>query len=190
MQFDNPSHSVAIFVKAWLKIDTACRTCEIVCFSLYFCIKLGKVNAAIIPIIPRVIKTSARVKAMRLREKWEVKCEKTESENRLNFLPNIRNLFSGMHRSCFGRSALLCRQIYFKLYPSLKFLSSHNSLRNFFSPSRGEIKMFRLTKLKISTIFLNKPNFLNRKRLCLFVFWFPTFFSVVPSGGGQWLIYY
>ena len=44
--------------------------------------------------------------------------------------------------------------------------------------------MFRLTKLKISTIFLNKPNFLNRKRLCLFVFWFPTFFSVAPSGGG------
>ena len=49
--------------------------------------------------------------------------------------------------------------LYF-LYPSLKFLSSHNSLRNFFSPSRGEIKMFRLTKLKISTIFLNKSNFL------------------------------
>ena len=57
--------------------------------------------------------------------------------------------------------------LYF-LYPSLKFLSSHNSLRNFFSPSRGEIKIFRLTKLKISTIFLNKPNFLNRKRLCFF----------------------
>ena len=73
-----------------------------------------------------------------------------------------------MHRSCFGRSELLFRQLYFKLYPSLKFLSSQNSLRIFFSPSRGEIKMFRLTKLKISTIFLNKPNFLNRKRLCLF----------------------
>ena len=57
--------------------------------------------------------------------------------------------------------------LYF-LYPSQKFLSSHNSLRNFFSPSRGESKIFRLTKLKISTIFLNKPNFLNRKRLCFF----------------------
>ena len=57
--------------------------------------------------------------------------------------------------------------LYF-LYPSLKFLSSHNSPRNFFSPSRGESKMFRLTKLKISTIFLNKSNFLNRKRLCFF----------------------
>ena len=73
-----------------------------------------------------------------------------------------------MHRSCFGRSELLFRQLYFKLYPSLKFLSSHNSLRNFFSPSRGESRKFRLTKLKISTIFLNKSNFLNSKRLCIF----------------------
>ena len=63
--------------------------------------------------------------------------------------------------------------LYF-LYPSLKFLSSHNSLRNFFSPSRGEIKMFRLTKLKISTIFLNKSNFLNPKRLCLFASSLPS----------------
>ncbi len=54
------------------------------------------------------------------------------------------------------------------LYPSLKFLSSHNSLRNFFSPSRGESRKFRLTKLKISTIFLNKSNFINSNRLCLF----------------------
>ena len=56
-------------------------------------------------------------------------------------------------------------QLYFKLYPSLKFLSSHNSLRNFFSPSRGEIKMFLLIKPKIFFIFLNNS---NRKRLCFF----------------------
>ena len=70
-----------------------------------------------------------------------------------------------MHRSCFGRSELLFRQLYFKLYPSLKFLSSHNLLRNFFSPSRGEIKMFRKFKLKNLSIFLNNSNL---KRLCLF----------------------
>ena len=106
------------------------------------------------------MRTSARVNAVRLREKREVKREKTVS-----FLPNIRNLFSGMHSSCFGRSELLSRQILFKLNPSLKFLSSHNSLRNFFSPSRGEIKMFLLIKPKIFFIFLNNS---NRKRLCLF----------------------
>ena len=73
-----------------------------------------------------------------------------------------------MHRSCFGRSELLCRQLYFKLNPSLKFLSSFNSPRNFFSPSRGEIKMFLLIKSKIFFIFLNNS---NRKRLCLFASW-------------------
>ena len=94
-----------------------------------------------------------------------MKREKIVSKNRLNFLHNIRNLFSGMPRNCFGRSELLFRELYFKLYPSLKFLSSHNSPRNFFSPSRGEIKMFRLIKSKIFFIFLNNS---NRKRLCLF----------------------
>ena len=110
------------------------------------------------------MRTSARVNAVRLREKWEVKREKTVSKNRLNFLPNIRNLFSGMHRSCFGRSELRFRQLYFKLNPSLKFLSSFNSLRNFFSPSRGEIKKFSKFKLKIFSIILNNSNL---KRLCL-----------------------
>ena len=73
--------------------------------------------------------------------------------------------FSGIHRCCFGRSELLFQQLCLKLYPSLKFLSSFNSPRNFFSPSRGEIKMFRLIKSKIFFIFLNNS---NRKRLCLF----------------------
>ena len=82
-------------------------------------------------------------------------------EKTVSFLPNIRNLFSGMHRSCFGRSELLCRQLYFKLNPSLKFLSSFNSPRNFFSSSRGETKMFLLIKPKIFFIFLNNS---NRKR--------------------------
>ena len=122
--------------------------------------------------MPRVIRTSARVNAVRLREKREVKREKTVS-----FLPNIRNLFSGMHRSCFGRSELLCRQLYFKLNPSLKFLSSFNSPRNFFSPSRGEIKMFLLIKSKIFFIFLNNS---NRKRLCLFASWHLCFSKQAP----------
>ena len=84
-----------------------------------------------------------------------------------------------MHRSCFGRSELLFRQLYFKLYPSLKFLSSQNSLRIFFSPSRDEIKMFLLIKSKIFFIFLNNS---NRKRLCLFVSSHLCFFaSSLPS---------
>ena len=110
------------------------------------------------------MRTSARVNAVRLREKWEVKREKTVSKNRLSFLPNIRNLFSCMHRNCFGRSELLFRQLRFKLTPSLKFLSSFNSPRNFFSPSRGEIKKFREFKLKNVSIFFNNSNL---KRLCL-----------------------
>ena len=44
-------------------------------------------------------------------------------------------------------------------------LSSPNSLRNLISPSKGEIKMFRLIKSKIFFIFLNNSNL---KRLCLF----------------------
>ena len=76
--------------------------------------------------------------------------------------------FSCIHCNCFGRSELRFRQLCFKLNPSLKFLSSFNSLRNFFSPSRGEIKMFRLNKLKISTNFLYKSKSPNLKRLCLF----------------------
>ena len=143
------------------------------------------------------MRTSARVNAaLRLSEKWEVKREKTVSKNRLNFLPNIRNLFSGMHRSCFGRSELLCRQLYFKLYPSLKFLSSFNSLRNFFSPSRGEIKMFLLIKSKIFFIFLNNS---NRKRFCLFASWHLCFSKQAPPKyfkysswlpPPRWLFYY
>ena len=123
------------------------------------------------------MRTSARGNAVRLCEKREVKREKTVSKNRLNFLPNIKNLFSGMHRSCFGRSELLCRQLYFKLSPSLKFLSSFNSPRNFFSPSRGEIKMFLLIKSKIFFIFLNNS---NRKRFCLFASWHLCFSKQAP----------
>ena len=70
-------------------------------------------------------------------------------------------------RHVIAHSVARSEVLYF-LYPSLKFLSSQNLPRNFFSPSRGESKMFRLTKLKISTIFLNKSNFLNHKRLCFF----------------------
>ena len=75
-------------------------------------------------------------------------------------------------------------------------LSSHNSLRNFFSPSRGEIKMFRLTKLKILKNFLFKSNFLNLKRLCLLASSPPSFFLLMNClvnnslGGGQSLNYY
>ena len=41
---------------------------------------LGSVIAHTIPMIPRVMRTSARVNAVRLREKREVKREKTVSE--------------------------------------------------------------------------------------------------------------
>ena len=133
------------------------------------------------------MRTSARVNAVRLCEKWDVKGEKTVSENRLNFLPNIKNLFSGIHRSCFGRSELLYRQLRLKLNPSLKFLSSHNSLRNFFSPSRDEIKMFLLIKPKIFFIFLNNS---NRKRFCLFASWHLCFSKQAPPkyfNNSSWL---
>ncbi len=81
---------------------------------------------------------------------------------------NVTFRFSRIHRNCFGRTELLFRQLFFKLSPSLKFLSSHNSLRNFFSPSRGEIKMFRKFKLKNLSIFLNNSNL---KRPYLFASW-------------------
>ena len=143
------------------------------------------------------MRTSARVNAaLRLSEKWEVKREKTVSINKLIFLPNIMNSFSGMYRSCFGRSELLFRQLRFKLNPSLKFLSSFNSLRNFFSPSRGEIKKFRKFKLKNLSIFLNNS---NRKRFCLFASWHLCFSKQAPPKyfnnsswlpPPRWLFYY
>ena len=79
--------------------------------------------------------------------------------SRLRTLVSITNAGEGsITVSCWSG------QLYFKLSPSLKFLSSHNSLRNFFSPSRGEIKMFRKFKLKNLSTFLNNS---KRKRLCL-----------------------
>ena len=149
--------------------------------------------------------TSARVKAVHLREKKEVKREKTVSEKLLRYwgtraLSSLQDklfslvieifdlkslLITESQPSLFVRGSSRLRtpvsitnagegsrtvscwagQLYFKLYPSLKFLSSFNSLRIFFSPSRGEIKKFRKFKLKNLSIFLNNS---NRKRLCLF----------------------
>ena len=63
------------------------------------------------------------------------------AECRLGILAQQQNIHS---RSC-HRGLRCAIQSFIFLYPSLKFLSSHNSLRNFFSPSRGESKMFRLT---------------------------------------------
>ena len=135
------------------------------------------VNAATIPIIPRVMRTSARVNAVHLCEKREVKREKTVSGKLLLITESQPSLFvRGSSRlrtpvsitnAGEGSRTVSCwaGQLYFKLYPSLKFLSSFNSLRIFFSPSRGEIKKFRKFKLKNLSIFLNNS---NRKRLYLF----------------------
>ena len=56
--------------------------------------------------------------------------------------------------------------LYF-LYPSLKFLSSHNSLRNFFSPSRGEIKILRLAASLLSCLAASNTDFASA-HLCIF----------------------
>ena len=123
--------------------------------------------AATTPIIPRVIRTSARVNAgLFLCEKWDVKrgktvsginelwvvsCEWFVSKKLLMITESLPSLFvrgSSRLRTLVsitnageGSITVSCwtGQLYFKLSPSLKFLNSYNSLRNFFSPSRGEI---------------------------------------------------
>ena len=54
--------------------------------------------------------------------------------------------------------------LYF-LYPSLKFLSSHNSLRNFFSPSRGEIKILHLAASLPSFLAASDTDFTSKSAL-------------------------
>ncbi len=54
--------------------------------------------------------------------------------------------------------------LYF-LSPSLKFLSSHNSLRNFFSPSRGEIKILHLATSLPSCLAASDTDFASKSAL-------------------------
>ena len=56
--------------------------------------------------------------------------------------------------------------LYF-LYPSLKFLSSHNLLRNFFSPSRGENKILHLAASLLSCLAASDTDFAS-SHLCIF----------------------
>ena len=58
-------------------------------------------------------------------------------------------------------------EVLYFLYPSLKFLSSHNSLRNFFSPSRGEIKILHLAASLLSCLAASDMDFASLL-LCVF----------------------
>ena len=97
--------------------------------------------AATTPIIPRVIRTSARVNAtLFLCEKWDVKRGKTVSEKLLRYWgTRVLSSLCGKLFPLFVKIFDLKSQLITESHPSLKFLNSYNSLRNFFSPSRGEI---------------------------------------------------